>query len=393
MKIIVISPNKVLREEILQSIRGGADASAHVLVFGDGFNNLGQAVEVEHPDLLIIDSVCVENGNLSILEGISLRSSHIAIILLSQNASSDFLMSAMRSGVKDVLSLPLQSNELQAAVNRIELKLKQSLPKSKKGKVFAFVGSKGGSGATFLACNLAYILAESSASKVALLDLNLQFGDAVLFVNDHVPSNTLADVAKNIRRLDASLLKSSMVHILPNFGVLAAPEDAESAQDVKPEHIDALIKLTMSEYDFVVIDIGRTLNATGVRALDHADMIFIILQETLPFIRDSKRLLHAFHSLGYAKEKINIVLNRHEKGGDIRLADVEAALGMKVYKTIPNSYLAVSASVNQGVPIMKIAKNDAVTKALQEVAASLVEGAKAKKPGWFDSLLHHASLI
>jgi len=392
MKIMMISPNKVLREEVLLSIKG-VDASKHVLVFGDGFSSLGQMVEAERPDLMIIDSVCIENGNLSILEGISLRYHHISIILLAQNSSSEFLMSAMRSGVKDVLSLPLQASDLQAAVGRVELKLKQSAPKSKKGKVIAFVGSKGGSGATFLACNLAYILAETSNAKVALLDLNLQFGDAVLFVNDHVPSNTLADVAKNIRRLDASLMKSSMVHVLPNFSVLAAPEDAESAQDVKPEHIDALLKLTTSEYDFVVLDIGRTLNATGVKALDHADLIFIVLQETLPFIRDSKRLLHAFHSLGYAKEKINIMLNRHEKGGDIRLIDVETALGMKVYKTIPNSYLAVSASVNQGVPIVKISKHDAVTKALQEVAESLVEGAKAKKSGWLDTLLHHASLL
>ena len=392
MKIIVISPNKVLREEILHSIRD-VDASGHVLVFGDGFSNLTNTVEAEHPDLLIVDSICVENGNLSILESISLRSDHLAIMLLSQNASTEFLMSAMRSGVKDVLSLPLQSSELQAAMHRVELKLKQDAPKSKKGKVIAFVGSKGGSGATFLACNLAYILAETSNVKVALLDLNLQFGDAVLFVSDHVPPNTLADVSRSIRRLDASLLKSSMVQVLPNFNVLAAPEDAESAQDVKPEHIDALVKLTTAEYDFVVIDIGRTLNATGVRALDHADYIFVVLQETLPFIRDSKRLLHALHSLGYAKEKIHVLLNRHEKGGDISLVDVESTLGVKVYKTVPNSYLAVSSSVNQGVPIIKISKNDVVTKALQEVAENLVEGTKAKKSGWFDNLLHHASFL
>jgi len=128
MKIIVISPNKVLREEVLLSIKG-IDASGHDLVFGDGFSHLGQMVDTERPDLMIIDSVCVENGNLSILEGISLRFHQISIILLSQNASSEFLMSAMRSGVKDVLSLPLQANDLQAAVGRVELKLKQSSQK------------------------------------------------------------------------------------------------------------------------------------------------------------------------------------------------------------------------------------------------------------------------
>lgn len=81
------------------------------------------------------------------------------------------------------------------------------------------------------------------------------------------------------------------------------------------------------------------------------------------------------------------------RGGDISLVDVESTLGVKVYKTVPNSYLAVSSSVNQGVPIIKISKNDVVTKALQEVAENLVEGAKAKKSGWFDNLLHHASFL
>ena len=390
MKIMVISPNKALKEEILHSLKN-VDASKHALVFDNDVNDLTHLTEDEHPELVIIDGICVENGNLNTLEQICLRSPNISIILLSQNSSSEFLMAAIHCGVKDVLNLPLQIGELQAAVKQVESKLRPAVPKNKKGKVIGFISSKGGSGTTFLACNLAYILAATSKAKVALLDLNLQFGDAVLFVNDQVPSNTLADVAKNIKRLDASLLSSSMVQILPNFSVLAAPEDAESAQDVKPEHIDALLKLSTAENDFVFIDIGTTVNATAVKALDHADLIFVVLQETLPFIRDSKRLLHELHLLDYAKEKIRIVINRYEKGGDIQLADVEMALDIKVFKTIPNSYVAVSASVNQGVPIMQIAKHDAVTKALQEIAQSLVEAPKAKKGGWLGSLLHHAS--
>ena len=281
-------------------------------------------------------------------------------------------------------------SELQLTVGRIEAKLKKADPMQKRAKVIAFVASKGGSGATFLACNLGYVLAATNEAKVALLDLNLQFGDAALFVSDHVPANTLANVTANISRLDASLLTSSMVQVLPNFGVLAAPEDAEHAQDVKPEHIEALLKLTSAQYDYVIMDIGRTLNATSVKALDHADLIFVVLQQTLPFIRDSKRLIHALQSLGYTKDKVHLIINRYEKGGDIRLEDVEATLGMKVFKTIPNSYEAVSASVNQGVPMMKIARHDPVTKALQEVAQKLTEGSHTKKNGWLASLLHHA---
>lgn len=389
MKIIVISPDKVLKEQIrlgLQSI----DSSRQVLWFDDGLENLALAATREHPDLVIMEGLSNEENKLKVLEQFSLRYPNVALIILCENASSEFLMGAMRSGVKDVLHLPLVMSELQTTVGRVEAKLKKADPMQKRAKVIAFVASKGGSGATFLACNLGYVLAATNEAKVALLDLNLQFGDAALFVSDHVPANTLANVTANISRLDASLLTSSMVQVLPNFGVLAAPEDAEHAQDVKPEHIEALLKLTSAQYDYVIMDIGRTLNATSVKALDHADLIFVVLQETLPFIRDSKRLIHALQSLGYTKDKVHLIINRYEKGGDIRLEDVEATLGMKVFKTIPNSYEAVSASVNQGVPMMKIARHDPVTKALQEVAQKLTEGSHTKKNGWLASLLHHA---
>lgn len=389
MKIIVISPNKVLKEEIRQSLQG-IDSARQVLLFDDGLENLALAANQEHPDLIIMEGMCHETNKLNVLEQFNQQHPDIALVILCENASSEFLMGAMRSGVKDVLHLPLVMNELQTTVGRIEAKLKKADPMQKRAKVIAFVSSKGGSGATFLACNLGYVLAATSEAKVALLDLNLQFGDAALFVSDAVPANTLADVTANISRLDASLLTSSMVQVLPNFGVLAAPEDIEHAQDVKPEHIEALLKLTGAQYDYVIMDIGSTLNASSVKALDHADLICVVLQETLPFIRDSKRFIHTLQSLGYTKDKVHLILNRYEKGGDIRLEDVEATLGMSVFKTIPNSYEAVSASVNQGVPIMKIARHDPVTKALQEVAQKLTEGSQTKKNGWLASLLHHA---
>lgn len=389
MKIIVISPNKVLKEQIRQGVQG-MDTARQVLLFDDGLENLALAANQEHPDLIIMEGMCHETSKLKVLELFNQQHPDIALVILCENASSEFLMGAMRSGVKDVLHLPLVMSELQLTVGRVEAKLKKADPMQKRAKVIAFVASKGGSGATFLACNLGYVLAATNEVKVALLDLNLQFGDAALFVSDHVPANTLADVTANISRLDASLLTSSMVQVLPNFGVLAAPEEAGHAAGIKPVHVEALLNLAKAQYDYVVMDIGRTLNATSVKALDHADLIFVVLQETLPFIRDSKRLIHALQSLGYTKDKVHLIINRYEKGGDIRLEDVEATLGMKVFKTIPNSYEAVSASVNQGVPMMKIARHDPVTKALQEVAQKLTEGSHTKKNGWLASLLHHA---
>ncbi len=388
MKIVIISLDKALMEELRSTLQSKS-SQRHFFLFEGGVDNAIKFVGREQPDLVILDGASLEMEQLDALERAGLQYENTPYIVLSRNVTPTFLIGAMRIGVKDVLPLPLVAKDLQVAVKRIESKLKPAASTQKAAKVVAFIASKGGSGATFLACNLGYILAAEYKVNVALLDLNLQFGDAALFVSDQVPSNTLADVAGNISRLDASLLTSSMVQVLPNFGMLASPEDAERATEVKPEHVEALLKLAKTQYDYVILDVGRTLNATSVKALDSADLIFVVLQETLPFIRDSKRLISTLQSLGYAKEKIRLIINRYERGGDIQLEDVEATLGMNVVDVIPNSYATVSASVNQGVPIMKISRHDPVTKALQEMAQRL-ESPQMEKSGWLDRLLHQA---
>jgi pilus assembly protein CpaE len=390
LKIAVISANKTHLDAIQLVLMGEGALTRTVMLLNGGIEHLGPVADQKKPDLFILDGLCRGPDDLAAVEQAGMRHPGMAFIVLSETQTPELLLKAMQIGVRDVLPSPASAEALLAAVERIERKAAAGATPARKGKILAFLPCKGGSGSTFLAANLGYTLAAGLDKKVALLDLNLQFGDASLFISDHVPANTLADVARNIARLDASFLASSMVDVLPNFGVLAAPEDPEHAAEVRPEHIDVLLDLARAHYDHVILDIGRNLTAATVKALDHADVIFPVLQETLPFIRDAKRLIHALYGLGYARDKIHLIINRYEKGGDIRLEDVERALEMKVFSTIPNSFEAVSKSVNQGVPIMKIARHDPVTKALRELAQDLVEGGDAKKGGWLAHLLHPA---
>jgi pilus assembly protein CpaE len=101
-------------------------------------------------------------------------------------------------------------------------------------------------------------------------------------------------------------------------------------------------------------------------------------------------MLATLQSLGYPKGKFRLLLNRYEKTGEIQLDDVEHALGMHVYRTIPNSYKAVSASVNQGVPVAKIAPHDSVTKALLEIASDLDGEPQQREGGFLAHLFGHS---
>jgi pilus assembly protein CpaE len=274
----------------------------------------------------------------------------------------------MRAGVREVLPSPVTPSALDAAVNRIGAKLVSAQAKN-TGKILAFMPCKGGSGATFLATNLGYQLAETKT--VLLIDLNLQFGDALSFVHDGKPTSTLADIARDIGRLDASFLAASSVKIAPNYSIMAAPEDPSQAIEVKPEHIDAILGLAVTQYDFILLDMNRTLDTLSIKALDRAYRIYPVLQAELAYLRNAGKLLNAFKALGYPKEKMELIVNRFEKSGEIGLDDIQRTLGSISLRTVPSSYKEVSTSINQGNPLIKMARSNAVTKKLVELMSSV----------------------
>jgi pilus assembly protein CpaE len=164
----------------------------------------------------------------------------------------------------------------------------------------------------------------------------------------------------------------------------------KTQRDVKPEHIDAILNLARRHYDYVLLDVGHSLDAVSIHALDQVDMIFPVMQATLPYIRDGKRLLGVFRSLDYRKDKIHLIVNRYEKSSEIRLDDMKTAYGTGIFRTIPNHYSAAEASVNQGIPILKLAKGSPISKALQEFAHTLTGDAGEESHSWFSRVLKRA---
>lgn len=336
------------------------------------------------PDLLIVDDAVV--ASLGPIEQVLQRHPAIDVLLLSGEDSSAFLRQAMRIGVREVIPAPVSDEALGEALGRVMFKHRQEASTRGEGQVYAFISSKGGSGATFLASNLAYALAREQGKRVALVDLNLQFGDAVMFVSDRRCPSNVAEVAREVRRLDASFLEAAMLEVAPGFHVLASPDDPAHSADVKREHVEAIIRLARRHYDAVIVDVARTLDVVSLQALDMADLIFMVSQLTLPFVRDSKRLVEVFRSLGYPSDRVRLIVNRYSRGGEISLTDMERTVGLPVFKAVPNSYAAAASSVNLGIPILQSQRHDPISTALVDMARILMPGASLVKEGLFSRL-------
>ncbi len=368
MKIAVLSRDDRHLIELARQLRTRPGADEVDMIPGSPAR-LTTLADDAVPDVLVVDQPRADEGDLDQLERLGHLFPQMAFIVLSGDLSQEFLLRAMRAGVREVLPASPQPAAMTQALDRIAEKLGNQ--GGANGKVLAFISCKGGSGSTFLATNLAYALSAGGTKRVALIDMNLQFGDASLFVSDIKPLATLSDVATQIHRLDPSFLASSMVSVTPNYSVLAAPSDPAHASDVKPEHIDAIVKLARRQYDFIVLDVGRSLDPVSIRALDHADTIYPVLQMTLPYIRDGKRLLTVFRNLDYGKDKVELIVNRHDKNSDIRLKDLEEAFDTPILRTMPNHYDAAAKSVNQGVPVTRLMPESPLSIALHEMARDL----------------------
>ena len=383
MKALMISRDSLLHAEV--AAQGSARMPAMQLVASR--NGLRDAVErqlPEMPDLVIVDASDAAPEEMELLERLGKLYSSSSFMLLTREPQQDLLIRAMRAGMREVLQLPLVHSAFHEAMSRIEVAT--GISHTRDGKVLAFISCKGGSGATFLSTNFGYALAALADKKVLLIDLHGQFGDATLYVSDQKPTMTLSDICAQISRMDGSFLDSCLVHVASNFGVLAAADDPNHAVDMKPEHMDAILRLARQHYDFIVLDVGRQIDAISLRALDQADTIHPVLQLALPDIRDGRRLLDIFRSLGYPSERTRLIVNRYEKGGKLRLMDLEQALGADVVHTVPNDYLSATDSVNQGIPVLQLSRSSAVARSLAELVELVTARRVSESKGLFDRL-------
>ena len=368
MKALILTTDRELNAQITQVCAALAQPITVINALPTMLPEIGIAT-AQPPDLVLLDAAMNESKLLDTLERLGKQYPQAALVLLTHHQAPEMLIAAMRAGVREVVAVPLQNQELEQALERLEKKL--ATTRQKDGKVLSFMSCKGGSGATFLASNLAVALANVANKKTLLIDLNLQFGDAALYLSDLKPVMTLADVCAQLNRLDADLLESSLIRVSPNCGILAASNDLDPATEIRGEHIDVILQLARRHYDYIVFDIGRQFNCVSVRAFDSSDIIYPILQQSLPYLRDGRRLLDLFTGLGYRKEKIQLILNRHENNAGVSVADMERSLDQRIAHFVPNNFDVVNESINQGVPVLQLARSSTISKSLVDIVNEL----------------------
>ena len=343
-----------------------------------------------HADLWLVDcSGEHQDQDMATLGAWMADQPHLSVIMLSTVLDPHTLVKAMQSGIREVLLTPVVPADLLAALQRFS-KRKLALPKSidKPPKVVSFMSCKGGSGATFLATNFADILAKDFEKKTIFLDLDLHYGDAAYYVSQGPNQSDITELTRQINRLDAQLLASSVLHIGPHFDLLSAPEDPAANDAISGDQLASLMAVVQANYDMVVLDVDRVLDPLAIKALDMSDVIYLVMENLLPFVRDAKRLVAKFKALGFSEKKIRVVVNRYEKNSTIDIAQFEKALGIQVSYTIRSNFADAAQAINTGVPITDVNTNSPIVRVLRDMAQSFDTQPAYKSHSWFDRLVN-----
>lgn len=356
-----------------------AREGARVLVGGDDPEQVFPEIERLAPNACIVALGAEPEPSLRFVERVARECPRTAIICASRDASPDTILRSMRAGAREFLRLPVRPEEFATVYDRVaEFCAVQPEAPKKRGRVLSVFSSKGGTGTTFIATNLAAAM----RAPTVLLDLNLQAGDLGLFLGVE-PKFSVADLVENLHRADDQLLRGYLTPHSANLSLLAAPREADSADDIEAEHVFQVLEILRERHEYVVVDPQHTFDSITLAALDQSDEILLVLTLDIPAIRSTQRALQIFDRLGYPRHKLHVVVNRFSKQIDLDLRQVERFLGERVAGYVQSDYKTAVNSINLGQPLVESDPQSKIATELRDIAArfsGVAPAAPAREP-------------
>ena len=267
-----------------------------------------------------------------------------AVLLVVAQLDPALMLEAMRAGVNECVVSPINLPELQAVIKRL---LKNSVPTT-SGDVFAFIGAKGGVGATTVAVNVATSLAKSSPESTLLIDLNMASGDAAVFLGEE-PRFSVMDALENVHRLDMAFFRGLVVRSKSGLDLLGA-SGRPMPGPVDAAKIRAVLEFSSQTRRYTVLDVPRSDPAV-LDALEVATQIVIVANQELATVRSASRMAATLRQR-YGQHRLALVLTRTDRQAEIGYDDVQRAVGLEVRQTFPSDYRLALYAMNKGRPVV-----------------------------------------
>ena len=346
------------------------------LGFGDALPFLEQP-EASELEFLAIALDEEDEGDLSIISEIirAAKQRDIKVLLIAEDVSPASLHGLLREGGDEFVPYPLPEGELSQAIDRVltppepapvapEMQNKLKATGDRNGVVIPVQGMAGGTGATNLAVNLAWELAnidKENPPRVCILDLDFQFGSVSTYL-DLPRREAVFEMLQNTEEMDSESFMHSLLSYEQKLQVLTAPTDLIPMDLIAPDDISRVVEMARTNFDYVVIDMPKTFVEWTENVLQAAHVYFATLELDMRSAQNTLRIKRTLQSEQLPFEKLRFVLNRAPKFTDLngksRIKRLAESLGISIEVQLPDGGKAVPQNADHGVPMAEgIAKN------------------------------------
>lgn len=338
------------------------------------------------PVVIVLGPSLAQTTELSAAANLVHTRPNTAVVLTVLELSTQLMQWSLRSGISDVIQLPADEDQLGEAVDRAAARLDLTSGdgdsgqlgggSEDRGRITTVFSTKGGTGKSVVATNLAIVLARQTDKPVVLLDADLQFGDVAVMMKLQ-PRHTIVDAVSNIDRLDVALVKSLLVrHDRSGVLVLPSPLEPGFADQVRGQDMARIVELLASFAGHVVVDTPSHFDEVNLAVLEKSDDIVLVAGMDIPAIKNVKIGLQVLRLLNMPVSRVKLLLNRANAKVKLDIGEVEKTLQLKADVLLPSDIL-IPQSVNKGNPAVLEAPKSNAAKAIEQLAELVTSEVKA----------------
>ena len=237
------------------------------------------------------------------------------------------------------------------------------------GQVIAFLGSRGGVGATTAAVSCAWVFAEERKERCALVDLDLHYGTVALKL-DSDPGNGLCEALEQPSRIDSLFIERAMIKVSEHLRILAAEASVSEPQVIDTGAIDVLLYELRRKFAWVIVDLPRVVTPIHRVVLSTASRAILLCERSLAGLRDTIRLQALLREQAAQTRLFLIDSGAHGDRATVGKSEFEKAVGKSFDGTLSYDPKAAGAAANAGQPLPLAAPRSAYAKEINQLVLS-----------------------
>ena len=333
----------------------------------------------DRPDLIIIDPAIpdLKGEDFAIRLRQDPRTAHIPLIALSSDPQTIRVRSCLDAGFNEYL---VKTAQVMPALVETVNRLLGNKVKAKKvgGLLIVFLSAKGGTGTSSLCANIATSIVQNKPeAHIAVVDMVLPIGSIANIIGDEGDQNLITVAEMPANTITPEFFRDNLTEMANwHFHLLAGSPDPEKGNQLKVGSIGDIVNALKAAYDYVLIDLGRSLSRISLPLIENADLIALIVSTDLSTISLTKTVWQYLQSKGVEASHIYAILNRAVGLEGLSKAEAEKIIGMEIKISMPYLGSNFALANNQHIPFSQKFPKDTAAIVFKDIAQQMADLAR-----------------